>query len=42
VSDNDAWEDAGALQPEHGLGMSQSMYVPLDLPPDFEAVHIRR
>lgn len=30
----------GRLQPEHGLGMSQSMYVPLDLPLDFEAFYL--
>jgi hypothetical protein len=37
VSHDDAQERSAQ---EHGLGLSQSMYVPLDLPIDFEAFYL--
>lgn len=39
MSRDDVWEE-GVPTPEHGVGLSQSMYVPLDLPLDFEAFYL--
>lgn len=39
MSRYDAWEDS-TPPPELGAGLTQSMYVPLDLPLDFEAFYL--